>query len=271
MNRSEPPPEVAERRHAPPRSGLALAGRCLPLLGIVGGLMAAYAFGLDRYISFAMLAEHHSALVAKVDAHPFAFVSVFFLVYVAAVACSFPGAFVLTIAAGFVFGAVGGGILVTVAATLGATLLFLAARTAFGASIADRAGPFASRFAAGFREDAFNYLLILRLIPLFPFVVVNIAPALFNVRTSTYVAATFLGILPGTFVFAWVGSGLESVLEKAAALGRAPKPGDFFTPGLASAFLALAMIAAVPVIYRYFRRPRSCPGAATGRESKPDE
>ena len=251
---SMPPPENDQEPSAR-RGGWAI-GRFAPIVAIVAGLVAIYAFGVDRYISFSMLAEHHSALVAKVEAHPLVFALGFFLIYVVAVACSFPGAFVLTIVAGFVFGVLGGGVLVAVAATLGATILFLAARTAVGASIADRVGPFASRFAAGFREDAFNYLLILRLIPVFPFFIVNIAPALFNVRTSTYVAATFLGILPGTFVFAWVGSGLESVLEKATAMGRAPKPGDFLTPGLMSAFVALAMIAAVPVIYRHVRARR---------------
>ncbi|MCF3639152.1 TVP38/TMEM64 family protein [Rhizobium sp. TRM95111] len=251
---------------ARPRRGRhALLRRFLPLGLIVVGLVVAYAAGLDRYLSVASLGRHHQDLKIMVAEKPALYGVLFFVTYVAAVAVSFPAAFVLTIAAGFLFGAIVGGLLVAVAATIGATLLFLAAKTAFGTAISERAGPLVSRFAAGFRADGFSYLLILRLVPAFPFFLVNVAPAFFDMRTRTYVTATFLGILPGTFAFAFLGSGLESVLDRAAQAGRSLKPEDFVTPGLTLTLAALAVFAALPLVYRYWLR-RNTAGGGRGAE-----
>ncbi len=135
------------------------------------------------------------------------------VVYVAVVAISFPGAGALTITGGFLFGAALGTALASVAATIGATLIFLIARTSLGALLAERAGPRAQKLRQGFQEEGFSYLLFLRLVPLFPFWLVNLAAALFGMRLLTYVAATAIGVVPATFVFAYFGHGLGTALD----------------------------------------------------------
>jgi uncharacterized membrane protein YdjX (TVP38/TMEM64 family) len=171
--------------------------RYLPLAIIVIGLVAAYAAGVQDYISLAVLAEQRDALKQFVADHRIASALGYFVLYALAVAFAFPAASILTIFAGFVFGWFIAGTLTVFAATTGAAAIFLAARSAFGDVLRKRAGPFAARLADGFSRDAFSYLLVLRLAPVFPFFVINIAPAFFDIKLRTYVAATFLGIIPG--------------------------------------------------------------------------
>ncbi len=125
----------------------------------------------------------------------------FVALYAAVVALSLPGGAVLTMAGGFLFGWLLGGLASIVGATIGASIVFLIARSALGEFLAARAGPWLSRFRQGFQDDAFSYLLFLRLVPIFPFWLVNLAPALLGVGFVTYVATTFLGIIPGTFAY----------------------------------------------------------------------
>lgn len=228
--------------------------RFAPLAIVVAGLAVGYSLGWQRYLSLMFLAESHDMLRGAVDRHFFLSLSAFAAVYVLAVAFSFPAASILTVFAGFLFGWLVGGATVAVAATIGATLLFIAARSAFGDVLRARVGGKAARLAAGFEEDAFGYLLALRLAPVFPFFVVNIAPALFNVSLRTFVGATILGILPGTFAYAYLGEGLESVLEAARASGLEPSLADLVTPKITLAFLALALVALIPVVVRKLRR-----------------
>lgn len=224
--------------------------RFLPLAVIAAGLAIAYLAGWQRYFTLTFLAESHDGLQAFVGAHPVSAPLGFALVYALAVAFSFPAASVLTIFAGFLFGWVMGGILVAIAATLGATIVFLAARTAFGDFLTDRVSGRAARMARGFEENAFGYLFVLRLAPIFPFWVINIAPALFDVRLRTYVLATLLGILPGTFAYAYLGEGVDSVLTAAARAGRSASLTDLVTPEITLAFLALAVVAAIPLVVK---------------------
>lgn len=239
--------------------------RFLPAAVILAGLAAGYAFGLHQYLTLDYLAESRETLKAAVAAHPFLAPAAFALFYALAVAFSFPAASVLTIFSGFLFGWLLGGLLVVAAATVGATALFLAARTAFGDVLKRKVGGRAARLAQGFRDNAFGFLLVLRLAPVFPFWVVNIAPALFGVRLRDYVAATFLGILPATFAYAYLGRGVESVLVAAAASGADVSVRDLVTPQITIAFVALAMVAAIPfVIRRYRGTPKT--GHDTDRE-----
>ncbi len=159
----------------------------------------------------------------------------------------------LTIFGGFLFGWLVGGAAVALGATAGATTLFLAARSAFGDFLRKRVGGVAARFADGFEKNAFSYLLVLRLAPVFPFFVVNIVPALFNVKLRTYVGATFLGILPGTFAYAYLGQGVDSVLLAARRAGHEASVSDLVTPEITIAFAALAFVAAIPVIINAIR------------------
>ena len=227
--------------------------RYLPLLIIAAGLAFGYAMGWQRYFTLTFLSESSDALKALVNSRPLLAPVAFFIVYTLATAFSFPAASVLTIFAGFLFGWLMAGVMVAFAATLGATILFLAARSAFGDVLRRRVSGRVARMADGFEDNAFGYLLALRLAPVFPFFVVNIAPALFNVTVRVYVAATILGILPGTFAYAWLGQGVDSVLIAARAAGKEPSVGDLVTPEITLAFVLLALVAAIPTIVKTVR------------------
>lgn len=231
--------------------------RYAPIAIVVAGLGFGYAMGWHRFLSLAYLSESREALAAFVAAHHVRSFVLFFVAYTLAVAFSFPAASVLTILAGFLFGWLAGAALVVFAATLGATLLFLAARTAFGDVLHRKLGARVARLADGFERDAFGYLLVLRLAPIFPFWIINIAPAFFAVRLRTYVAATFIGILPGTIAYAWLGEGLDSVLVAAGQSGRDISLRDLVTPEITLAFVALALVAAIPTIVKKVRGRRA--------------
>lgn len=224
--------------------------RFLPLAVLLAGLLLSYAAGFQRYLSLTFLIKSHEELEAFMAAHPVVAPLGFAVFYALAVALSFPAASVLTVFAGYLFGWAGGGLLVVAAATTGATVIFLATRTALGGFLERKVGGRAARLARGFEENAFSYLLVLRLAPVVPFWVLNIASALFRVPLKTYVAATLLGILPATFAYAYLGQGLESVLFAAAAAGRSLTLGDLVTPDITLAFAALAVVAALPLVVR---------------------
>ena len=229
------------------------AQRLLPLAALAFALAAVFAFDVDRYLTFDALREHRAALMGFVAANGALASVAYVLIYAAAVALSLPGGAVLTIAGGFLFGTVFGGALVVLAATAGATLLFLIAKTALGDPLRARAGPFLEKMAAGFQENALSYLLVLRLVPLFPFFIVNLVPAFLGVSLRTYVLATFVGIIPGTLVYASVGAGLGSVFDRSEAFS----PSSVLTPQIAAALVGLAVLAVVPVIHRKLRTRRA--------------
>jgi uncharacterized membrane protein YdjX (TVP38/TMEM64 family) len=203
--------------------------------------------GLHHYLSLDALRGSRESLTAFVGENGFLAAAAYVFCYVIAVAVSFPGASILTIAGGLMFGWALGTGLALVAATAGATLVFLIARTSFGEVIAERTGARMQRLREGFQKEGFGYLLFLRLVPVFPFWLVNLAAALFGVPLLTYVAATAVGILPGTFVFAYFGHGLASALDSDG------------TPLSAQLFIALALLgvmALVPGLLRRWRRGR---------------
>jgi uncharacterized membrane protein YdjX (TVP38/TMEM64 family) len=224
--------------------------RFVPLGLLVLGLALAYAMGWHEHFTLHELMARRAELQAKIDARPLLAGAWFMLIYAAAVALAFPAAALLTIAAGFFFGWLAGGTMVVFAATLGSTILFLAARTAFGDVLRRRMGGRAARLAKGFERDAFGYLLVLRLAPIFPFWVVNIVPAFFNVRLRTFVAATALGIVPATYAYACLGRGLETALISAAEAGRDVRISDLVTKELTLALLALAVVAGIAILVK---------------------
>jgi uncharacterized membrane protein YdjX (TVP38/TMEM64 family) len=236
--------------NAPPRSLLRFA----PLAAIALVLLLFYALGIGDYLSLDMLRGYQGRLDAFVETHGFTAPALYLLVYVATVAVSFPIAGFLTIAGGFLFGAAFGAVLAWAGATLGATIVFLVARTSFGDLLARRAGSRTERLRIGFQRDGFSYLLFLRLVPLFPFWLVNLAAALFHMRLAPYAAATAIGILPATFVFAYFGDGLQTTLaERPASLQ------------ILIALLLLGMIALGPAAVRRWRSARgSGPGSPDG-------
>jgi uncharacterized membrane protein YdjX (TVP38/TMEM64 family) len=223
--------------------------RLLPLAVLAAVAVAFFGLGLHRELTFAGLKAHRETLLAEVAENPIQCALIYCAIYVALAALSLPVAVLATMAGGFLFGLVAGTGLTVVAATTGGALVFLAARTAIGDALARRAGPTLRRLEEGFRADAFNYLLVLRLVPLFPFWLVNLAPALFRVPLGTFVAATLLGIIPGTAVFTWAGLGLGSVLERNDSLSVT----GIFTPEIVVAFVLLAVLSLVPVVYRRWK------------------
>ncbi len=238
-------------------------------------MIAVFATGAHRHVSLETLVRHRMAIDAFIDAHAVAAIAAFMAVYIVAVALSLPGALFLTIAGGILFGTLIGGIATVVSATVGATIIFLVAKSACGETLMRRAGPLACKLAEGFRADAFSYLLFLRLVPAFPFFLVNLAPALVGVKLSTFVAATAIGIVPATFAFAFLGSGLDSVIaaqevayRTCLANGRTDCTlqfdlGMIATPRLLAALAALGAIALIPVIVKRVRArsARSQPAA----------
>jgi uncharacterized membrane protein YdjX (TVP38/TMEM64 family) len=207
------------------------------------------ASGLGEHFSLATLARHREALVGFVAAN-FALAALAYVgLYVAAVAFSMPGAVFLTLSGGFLFGAVLGTALTVGAATVGATLVFLFARRVLGADALDRLGPRAAALGEGIRRNAASYLLVLRLVPLFPFFLVNLVPAFVGVRTGVYVVTTAIGILPGTAVFSLAGAGLGEVLAR----GGDFNVGDVLTPQILGALIGLALLslAAIPLKARF--------------------
>ncbi|ODN69171.1 TVP38/TMEM64 family protein [Methylobrevis pamukkalensis] len=245
--------------------------RLWPILVIVGALVLFLALGGHRQLSLEALVENRRHLGEIVTAHFWLALAGYALVYLVATSVSIPGLAVLTIAGGLLFGWIVAGFVVIVAATAGASVLFLVARTSLGATLREKAGPRLARFTEGFRKDAWSYLLFLRLVPIFPFWVVNLAPALAGVPFGVFLATTALGIAPGTFAFTLIGSGLDSVVE--AQIAAQPgclddpacvptiDPGALLTPQLVAAFVALGVIALLPVVIRAVknRRHRSSP------------
>lgn len=237
-------------------------------LALIGTLMAiGFSQGWHQYLSLDSLVKNRELLRGYVEQNYLLMVGGFALAYITAVALSFPGASFLTIGGGFLFGWAVGGSVIVVSATIGASLIFLAARSSFGEALRSKAGGFVDRFAEGFREDAFNYLLFLRLVPVFPFWLVNLAPALFNVRLSSYFTATLIGILPGTFAYAFIGSGLDSIIEAQHAANPtcASDPNcsvtldtsAIITPELIAAFVALGVVSLIPPILKAIKKRKS--------------
>ena len=227
-----------------PQNGIS-ARRLLPLGLLVAAGLAFVAIGGGRYLSFAALAENRDWLGGLVQRWGVVAGLLYIAVYAGLVALSVPGAAVLTIAGGFLFGPWIGTLCAVVGATLGATGIFLATRAGLG-GLAQRAGPLAGRLEAGFRADAFNYLLVLRLVFIVPFWLVNLVPALVGVRLSTFVLATFLGIIPGTFVYASFGNGLGDVVGD-------PGLGVLLRPSVIGPIIGLVILALVPVGYKRWR------------------
>ncbi len=279
INQAQPPPYPPPRA-GKGREGVPALGRLIPLGVILAVMALAVVMGWHRQLSFEMLVRHRSAVEELVATHRSVAILTFIVVYAAAVALSFPGAALLTVAGGAIFGTLTGGLAAVTAATLGATVIFLITKYAFscvgGCGWTRRAAPLAEKLAAGFRKDAFCYLVFLRLVPLFPFWLINLISAPAGVALVPFVTSTALGIIPATFAFAFFGAGLssaivaeESAYQACAAAGEAGCHLDFdlraaFTPELVGGLVVLGLIALIPPAARHCgavrRRAKACPG-----------
>lgn len=250
------PRQAAAREGArPAEGGAAPPGRpawrrWLPLALLLAGTVGGLAWLAAEGIGFETVADHRAWLVRTVEENSLLAGLLLFATYVLVTALSLPLGSLLTLVAGFLFGTVIASLWVIAGATLGSIAIFLAARTALHDTLAARAGPWLKRMEAGFREDALSYLLVLRLLPIFPFWLVNLVPALLGVPLGTYVLGTALGIIPGTVVFASVGSGLGMVLDR----GETPDLGLLLEPGILLPLLGLSVLALLPVAYKRWKR-----------------
>ena len=240
--------------------------RWLPLIGLCGLIAIAYALGLHKYFSLETIATNHPALETYVRDHLLLSVLIYMALYIVVVALSLPGAGILSIVGGFIFGWALSGTVTIFAATVGAILVFQIVKTSLGASIAERAGPFVKKLSDGFANDAFNYLLFLRLVPAFPFFAINAVAGLVRVDLRTYAVATFIGIIPGSYAFAWLGRGLGSIIEAQtkvhdvciAANGLANCPfeisaSSLVTPQLLIALAVLGVVSLIPVALKKWK------------------
>jgi uncharacterized membrane protein YdjX (TVP38/TMEM64 family) len=223
----------------------------LPAL-LVSGLGLFLAFGGRHILSWQTIALHYGTLTTATETNLVFAATTFLGIYIIAVAFSLPVALPLTLTGGALFGwgAIG---LVMVGATIGATVVFIAARTAFADLARERAGPFLSRLEDGFSRNAFSYLLALRLIPAAPFWVVNIVPALTRMSPGSFVLATFIGIAPGTTVFVSVGRGFDHILGS----GSVPDLQALSSPAILGPLVALGLLALLPVAWRRVRARRN--------------
>jgi uncharacterized membrane protein YdjX (TVP38/TMEM64 family) len=197
------------------------------------------------YVSLDVLKANRDKLFAFTEEHYVSAVVLFIVTYIAQTAFSLPGATLMTLTGGFLFGSLWAALYVNIGATTGATLAFLAARYLFRGWVERRFGDRLAAFQEGFTRNAFNYLLTLRLIPLFPFFLVNLLSGLTRVRVETYVAATALGIIPGSLAYTFAGRQLGTINSLA----------ELASPRLLIAFTLLGLLFLMPVVYRKFIRP----------------
>jgi uncharacterized membrane protein YdjX (TVP38/TMEM64 family) len=247
-----------------PRNERSRLKRWLPLILLVLAATAILASGLHKHLSFESIANNKASLQAFVGQNRLVALLIFMAAYIAVTALSIPGALIMTLLGGILFPFWLGSFAVVIAATIGATLLFIIAKSSLGEALRDRAGEAIARMADGLRKDAVSYLLFLRLVPVFPFAAVNLAAAIIGVPLKTYIWTTAVGILPGSLAFVFAATSLGSVLDdRKSAFDACKLSGksdcafsiDFSTlvsPNLLLAFAALGFIALIPVLARTF-------------------
>lgn len=255
---SVPEPTRISGRHA------SLA-RWVPLLLICLAMVLAYALGWHKYVTLERIATHRAVIKAFLTDHALLAPLLYVCLYVVAIALSLPIGLVLTLTGGLLFGWLLGGVCAVVGATVGATIIFLAARSSLGEALGEKAGPWLTKLREGFKDNALSYMLFLRLVPIFPFWLVNLAPAVLGVPLKVYVLGTVVGILPGTFAIASAGAGLDSIIAAAqaefdacvATRGAALCKFEIHAGSLATRELLIAavlgFVALVPVAYKKWR------------------
>lgn len=226
--------------------------KLLPLLVILVVAVAGY-FTLGDYLSFDTLRDNREALLSFRDQNYALAVLAFMAIYVAIVAFSLPGAAVASLTGGFLFGVFPGVLLNVGAATIGATIIFSAARYGLGEALSrkmDASEGTVKQIKDGLRDNELSFLFLMRLVPAVPFFAANLIPALVGVSTFRFVFTTFFGIIPGGLVYTWIGAGLGEVFAR----GQSPDLGLLFSPHILGPILALCALAALPVVLKLFKR-----------------
>lgn len=239
---THPIPPLHQSPLAVPSTKKNPSGKIIIALVIGLAIGAFFYFDLGRFLSLDALKDNRDHLLAFTEDNYVAAVGIFILAYAIVTGLSLPGAVILTLAGGFAFGAVWGTLFVNLGATTGATLAFLTARYLLRDTVERKFGASLRPVQEGFAKNAFSYLLTLRLIPLFPFFVVNLVSGLTRVSAGTYIGATALGIIPGSFVYAYAGR----------QLGTINSLKEIASPNVIGAFVLLGLLALVPIVYKRF-------------------
>ncbi|WP_251133939.1 TVP38/TMEM64 family protein [Rhodomicrobium sp. Az07] len=229
----------------------------------IGLALTVHVIGWPSFLTFTHLKAHRQEILAFVAQHYALSAAAYVALYIFVVAMSLPSAVLLTLTGGFLFGAVAGTILTVIGATTGAALVFLLARALAGDTLIDRFGATGQKLVYEIRANAWSYLLVLRLVPVFPFFLVNIVPAFAGVRLATFVLTTFFGIMPGTAVYSMSGAGLGSILDSGETISFSA----IMTPEILGALIGLAVLslAMIPIRRRFSR------AAEKKQACKPDE
>ena len=221
--------------------------RFIPLIALIGLIIGAYAFDLHQAVSLESLQAQKENFQTQIAEMPLLSALLFMGIYCASVALSLPIATPLTLLGGFLFGLITGTLLVVISATLGATIIFIIAQTSLGKTLRERAkNKLYTRVEANMKDNAAGYLLFMRLVPIFPFVLVNVLPALFNVPLRVFVLTTFFGIMPGSAVYVYFGQ----------QLGEIEKISDLFSFEMLLAFVLLGTFALIPTLYKQWKNAR---------------
>lgn len=239
---------MTDQMTQPEKGGFA---RRLPLIAIVAVALIG-AFTLRDYLSFDTLRDNREALLAVRDQNYLLTVAAFIGVYIVIVAFSLPGATIATLTGGFLFATFPGVMFNVTAATIGATLIFLAARTGLGDRLGARlegSEGMVKKIKDGIDENQWSMLFLIRLVPAVPFFVANLVPAFVQVPTWRFVVTTFFGIIPGAIVYTSVGAGLGEVFER----GESPDLGIIFAPHVLFPILGLCLLATLPILLKAVR------------------
>jgi uncharacterized membrane protein YdjX (TVP38/TMEM64 family) len=224
----------------------------------VAALLAARVSPIGQLISLDTLRVYHGSLAEWVAANTVLAAIGYVAIYIVATALSFPGGALLSLTGGFLFGPVFGTVLISAGATTGAAIVFLFARKLFGDQALAKIGEQQPQLVAGIRRNAWSYLLVMRLIPLFPFFLVNLVAAFVGVSLPTYLLTTIFGILPGSIVYALSGAGLGDVLDRGSNLSV----GSVFTPTIIAALVGLSVLSLLSLVVRsHFERKNVEPEA----------
>ncbi|MBI5655672.1 MAG: TVP38/TMEM64 family protein [Geobacter sp.] len=208
-----------------------------------------FALDLGRFLTLHALKENRQALLDYYAQHRLAMVAGFMVVYIVQTALSLPGAAILSLAAGAVFGAAMGTVYANIAATIGATLAFLVTRYLLHDTVQERFGARLAKIDRELEERGLNYLLFLRLVPVFPFFLINLAAGLTRLPLRTFFIGTMIGIIPGGFVYCNAGASLATINSLA----------EIASPRVLGSFALLGLFALVPALYSKFRGKTAAP------------
>lgn len=216
--------------------------KLLIVLILIGGFLAFFALGGNQFLTLESIHANRERLLEYSTEHYFVMVIATMLIYTISTAMSLPGALLLSLSTGFVFGRIVGTLIIVFSATIGASLVFLSARYLFANEGKKRLEKIkiANKIIEGFGKDSFNYLLFLRLVPIFPFWIVNLAPAFTHVKLRTYIIATAVGIVPGSFVFANLGKTLSEIKSL----------NNLLSTNVIMALTFLGLFSLIPIIFK---------------------